>query len=116
MNNNRLIKSLKKNYHDILFFILSITLTLVTFLLLQPKQGQKPKFGFNLQIYKEKDECLHIHHWMYMISILFIIVMSVVLSDGEFNIFILIPLGILIGGSLSDLRYTDFLEIYKKCH
>jgi hypothetical protein len=51
-----------------------------------------------------------------MISILLIIVTSVLLSEGEFNVFILIPLGVLIGGSLSDLRYTDFLEVYKKCH
>ena len=112
------IKNIFKNKINkkIFIFLFTLLTTLTIFLKLQPKQNEKPIIGFNFNLYIKENLCYHIHHWVYMLFIVFIIISTVILSDGEFTEYILFFLGILIGGSLSDLAYTDFLEFKNQCH
>lgn len=112
------IKNIFKNKINkkIFIFLFTLLTTLTIFLKLQPKQNEKPIIGFNFNLYIKENLCYHIHHWIYMLFIVFIIISTVILSDGEFTEYILFFLGILIGGSLSDLAYTDFLEFKNQCH
>ena len=112
------IKTFFKNSlnRKIVIFLFTLLITLFIFLKLQPKQNEKPIIGFNLNLYVKNNLCYHIHHWVYMLFIVFIIISSVILSDGQFTEYILFFLGLLIGGSLSDLAYNDFLKFKNQCH
>lgn len=118
---NNIIKSIHPFFKNeinkkIFIFLFTLLITLTIFLKLQPKQNEKPIIGFNFNLYIKENLCYHIHHWVYMLFIVFIIISTVILSDGEFTEYILFFLGILIGGSLSDLAYTDFLQFKNQCH
>jgi|SaaInlStandDraft_6_1057023.scaffolds.fasta_scaffold48176_2 hypothetical protein len=106
--NERLIK--------IGIFVFTLLLTLIMFLILQPKQNENPIIGFNLNLYINNNTCFHIHHWVYMLLLTLIIVTTVIFRNGHFTIPILIIMGFLIGGSLSDLAYSDFLHFTNTCH
>ena len=95
-------------------FSISFLTSLGLFLLLQPEQDQAPKIGFATIIYNDRT-CLHIHHWVYMVSYSLIITCVTILSEGRFTHPIVAALGGLSGGSFSDLYYTDAFE-FENCN
>jgi len=99
-------------------FILSFIITLILFIVIQPKQGHNPRIGFNLVLNYRSNYCFHIHHWVYMILLAIITIVSIFLLNikGKHNTVILVWLGFLLGGSASDLVYTDVLEFLVKCN
>lgn len=103
------------NRKTTIIFLFSILISLLLVLLLGPKQDESPDIGFNLKIYYKNNTCFHIHHWMYMLLLIFIIVSSVLISKGSFNNSIFAILGILIGASLGNLKYSDWYQIKKPC-
>jgi hypothetical protein len=104
---------LEKRY---IYFIFSIIISLLFFLITEPKEKGKPLFFFNLLLYKSDNICYHIHHWMYMIVVIFLIYVCVTISNGTFNKIILVIIGFFIGGILGDLKYRDFYVILQKCN
>ena len=95
-------------------FSFSFLATLGIFLALQPDEGEKPKIGFTTLIFSHK-KCYHIHHWVYMVSSTLIITSVVFLSNGDFTPPIITALGCLLGGSFSDLVYTDAFD-FTECN
>lgn len=95
-------------------FSLSFLVSLTTFIFLQPKENHPPKIGFNTVVYNSR-ECYHIHHWMYMLTISIIMTFTTLVSKGNFTPPIVTILGILIGGSFSDLHYTNAFKIKTNC-
>ena len=61
----------------------------------------QPLFGFNFLLYRGKNRCTHIHHWI--INLLFIIILLVVPKLSKNLIHILI--GVNIGSFLQDMTY-----------
>lgn len=100
--------------NKIVNFSVSFLTTLGLFLSLQPDQGDSPKIGFNTLIFNH-NKCYHIHHWVYMISSTLIICSVVFLSEGSFRPAIMTAIGCLIGGSFSDLMYSDAFN-FEECN
>lgn len=95
-------------------FIISFIVTLILFILFQPKQGHNPSIGFNLILNYKNNYCVHIHHWVYMM-VLAIITILLLNKKIEHNNMIQVWLGFLLGGSASDLVYTDFGVFLVNC-
>jgi xanthine/uracil permease len=80
-------------------------------LALSPKQGAIPKFGYELFVTlvgRSKQYRYHIHHWMYMLIIVLVAVVSRHESNRTYNIMI----AALCGAVTSEfLKYTDVLTI-----
>ena len=91
-------------------FILSFIITLILFIVIQPKQGHNPRIGFNLVLNYRSNYCFHIHHWVYMMSSSLLIVSVVIISDGNFVPPLVMTLGFLTGGSFSDLYYKHAFD------
>lgn len=102
------ILCLEKYKTKILSFL---ALFIITFVLVQPKQGNSPKIGFTFKVYDKDTYCYHIHHWVYMLTLSLFTIIIVLLSQGTF----MAILGFLIGGSISDLVYKDFYKFIVKC-
>ncbi len=99
-------------------FILSFIITLILFILFQPKQGQSPSIGFNLVMKYKNNYCVHIHHWVYMMLLAIITIVSILVLNIKnkcHNNMIMVWLGFLLGGSASDLVYNDFCVFLVKC-
>lgn len=94
---------------------ISIFVGLATFLMLQPKQGKNPHVGFNLKIYDTNNQCYHIHHWMYMGLLIALVMATIVISGGQFNLPITVFVGFLTGASISDYVYCDSCKIKGTC-
>lgn len=77
--------------------------------------GGKPKIGFSLVLYRGNNACLHIHHWMYMAAFAALMTVIILISKGTFNPAIMGIYGALLGASLTDLRYGDFLKVNVAC-
>jgi len=77
------------------------------------KEGGNPKIGFNMIFYFGEKNCIHIHHWVLCLLIALIITIVVIFGRFYFNPVIFFLYGLLLGASLEDLRYKDFLKI--KC-
>jgi hypothetical protein len=80
------------------------------------KEGDNPKIGFNMIFYFGGKNCIHIHHWV--IFLIFALIITIVVRFGGFyfNPVILFLYGLLLGASLEDLRYKDFLKFKIKCY
>jgi hypothetical protein len=92
------------------------------------KPGSTPKLGFNLLLYtgeydcptkknkkKECSECLHIHHYMYVIPLVIVAALLVWLAQGEFTMMVLFILGFGIGLSLDDFTFPDWDKFKMNC-
>lgn len=73
------------------------------------------KIGFSLVLYRGNNACLHIHHWMYMAAFAALMTVIILISKGTFNPAIMGIYGALLGASLTDLRYSDFLKVIVAC-
>ena len=90
-------------------FSLSFLTSLGLFLLLQPEENESPKIGFGTIVYN-KNTCYHIHHWVYMMSTALLITSVVIISEGDFKPPLIMSLGMLTGGSFSDLYYKHAFD------
>ena len=79
------------------------------------KEGVNPKIGFNIIFHEDQKNCIHIHHWVICLITALIITIVVLFGGFYFNPFILFLYGLLLGASLEDLRYKDFLKFKTKC-
>lgn len=76
------------------------------------KEGDKPKICFNMIFYFAEKNYIHIHHWVLFLFASLIITIVVVFCKFYFNPFVFFLYGFLLGVSLEDLRYKDFLKLY----
>ncbi len=91
-------------------FLWTALLSLGTFCFMQPvREKTFPAWGYNMYL-RNSTHVLHIHHAFHMLSLALIIAVIVFVSRGYFTSPILVLLGTLIGGSLSDLFYDDIRE------
>ena len=79
------------------------------------KNDGQPKVGFNLLIYRRGNACLHIHHWMWMSAVAAMIGLVTFLSGGTTTPVLWFIYGVLLGASLTDLRYSDSATIQVPC-
>eukprot|EP01012_Entosiphon_sulcatum_P016987 TRINITY_DN2183_c0_g1_i1.p1 TRINITY_DN2183_c0_g1~~TRINITY_DN2183_c0_g1_i1.p1 ORF type:complete len:196 (+),score=13.63 TRINITY_DN2183_c0_g1_i1:64-651(+) len=82
--------------------------------------GTQPKVAFNILVYRKSGPqgqglCWHVHHWMWMGFIALVIGLTLLLGKGQLTIPAVFMFGFLLGGSLEDLRYTDFYKINSLC-
>ena len=68
-----------------------------------------PAWGYNMYL-RNASHVLHIHHAFHMLALAAIIGVIVLVSRGHFTSPVIVLLGTLIGGSLSDLFYDDICE------
>lgn len=102
------------NIKNIASFIIGVIIGFTLFYFFgAEKEGAKPKIGFNMIFYFGEKNCFHIHHWMLFLLIALIITIVVIFGRFYFNPVIFFLYGLLLGASLEDLRYKDFLKI--KC-
>ena len=79
------------------------------------KEGSKPKIGFNTVLYIGDGNCVHIHHWVHAAITALIMTATIIFTCNFFTPVILFAYGFLLGASLEDLRYKDFMKFRKKC-
>jgi len=97
-------------------FVVSAIFGLALFLIFgATKEGEQPKVGSNLVLYRGHDSCLHLHHYTLMLLMSLTIVATVYGSQGIFTPTITGVLGFMFGASLADLRYNDFLKFRVSC-
>jgi len=98
------------NLKCIFLFLWTALLSMGTFCFLQPvREKTFPAWGYNVYL-RNTTHVLHIHHAFHMLSLAAIIVTIIYLSNGHFTSPVLVLLGFLLGGSLSDLFYDDIRE------
>ena len=85
-------------------------MSLGTFCFLQPvREKTFPAWGYNVYL-RNNTHVLHIHHAFHMICLAAVILTITYLSNGHFTSPVLVLLGFLLGGSLSDIFYDDIRE------
>ena len=99
----------------ICFVLAAIIAFTLSWLLCAKHTGGKPKIGLSLVLYKGNNACLHIHHCMYMAAFAVLMTVIILISKGTFNPAIMGIYGALLGASLTDLRYSDFLKVNVAC-
>jgi hypothetical protein len=104
------------NNKKLLSFITGIVIGFVLFYVFGAgKEGGNPKMGFNTVLYVSDGKCIHIHHWVHAAIISLIITATVIFTCNFFTPVIIFVYGFLLGASLEDLRYKDFMKFKKKC-
>ena len=94
----------------IFLFLWSALLSMGTFCFLQPvREKTFPAWGYNVYL-RNSTHVLHIHHAFHMLSLAGVILVIIYLSNGHFTSPVLVLLGFLLGGSLSDFVYDDIRE------
>lgn len=102
------------NIKNVTCFIIGVIVGFTLFYIFgAEKEGGNPKIGFNMIFYFGEKNCIHIHHWVLCVVIALIITLVVIFRKFYFNPVIFFLYGFLLGASLEDLRYKDFLKI--KC-
>ena len=97
-------------------FIVGIIIGFVLFYIFgAKKEGEKPKFGLNMILYRGNGNCVHIHHWVFAAIIALIITATVLSTCKTFNPTIIFVFGFLLGSSFEDLLYKDFSKFNQKC-
>lgn len=105
------------NSKNIASFIIGVIVGFTLFYIFgAKKEGSNPKIGFNIILHLRGKKCIHIHHWVLCLLIALIITIVIILCKFYFNPFILLLYGLLLGASLEDLRYKDFLKFKTKCY
>jgi hypothetical protein len=100
----------------IISFLLSTVASLVLFLLLGAKHtGGRPTIGFELILYRKGNVCWHIHHWIYMSIFAVLMTIVILLAKGKFTPAVMAVYGVLLGASLSDLKYSDMFKVQVAC-
>ncbi len=85
-------------------------MSLGTFCFMQPvREKTFPAWGYNMYL-RNASHVLHIHHAFHMLALAVIVAVIVFVSRGHFTSPVIVLLGTLIGGSLSDLFYDDIRE------
>jgi len=75
------------------------------------KIGGDPVIGKNFKFKRdEKGNCIHIHHWMYLLPIV-VLLFNCNIQNDYYELF----MGFLLGLIVYDLSYRDFLEVNVKC-
>jgi len=91
-------------------FLWTALLSLGTFCFMQPvREKTFPSWGYNMYL-RNTSHVLHIHHAFHMLSLAAVVTLIVIVSRGHFTSPVLVLLGTLIGGSLSDILYDDIRE------
>ena len=91
-------------------FLWTALLSLGTFCFMQPiREKTFPAWGYNMYL-RNTTHILHIHHAFHMLALATVVIVIVIVSRGHFTSPVLVLLGTLIGGSLSDLFYDDIRE------
>lgn len=91
-------------------FLWTALLSLGTFCFMQPvREKTFPAWGYNMYL-RNASHVLHIHHAFHMLALAAVVTLIVIISRGHFTSPVLVLLGTLIGGSLSDLFYDDIRE------
>jgi hypothetical protein len=91
-------------------FLWTALLSLGTFCFMQPvREKTFPAWGYNMYL-RNATHVLHIHHAFHMLALAAVIAIIVFVSRGHFTSPVIVLLGTLIGGSLSDLFYDDIRE------
>lgn len=104
------------NIKNIASFIIGVIVGFTLFYIFgAKKEGSNPKIGFNMVFHEDQKNCIHIHHWVLCLIIALIITIIVIFCKFYFNPFILLLYGVLLGASLEDLRFKDFLKFKTKC-
>ena len=110
------MKNKKFNFKNLSSFLVGIIIGFILFFIFgSGKEGGNPKIGFNAILYRGNGNCIHIHHWVISAIIALIITITIIASGCYFNNIIFIVYGFLLGASLEDLRYKDFMKFEKKC-
>jgi len=105
------------NTKNVVSFIIGLLVGYTLFYIFgAEKEGGKPKIGFNMIFYLGEKNCIHIHHWVLCLLAVLIITIVVIFCRFYFNPVILFLYGFLLGASLEDLRYKDFLQFKIKCY
>lgn len=98
-------------------FVIGVIVGFTLFYIFGAKEeGDNPKIGFNMIFYFGGKNCIHIHHWVLCLITALIITIVVLFCKFYFNPVILFLYGLLLGASLEDLRYKDFLKFKIKCY
>ena len=98
------------NSRAIFLFLWTALLSMATFCFLQPvREKTFPAWGYNVSL-RNTTHVLHIHHAFHMLSLAAIILTIIYMSNGHFTSPVLVLLGFLLGGSLSDFFYDDIRE------
>ena len=79
------------------------------------KEEGQPQIGFNTVLYIGDGNCVHIHHWVHAAITGLIMTVIIIFTCNFFTPVILFVYGFLLGASLEDLRYKDFMKFRKKC-
>ena len=91
-------------------FLWTALLSLGTFCFMQPvREKTFPAWGYNMYL-RNASHVLHIHHAFHMLALAAVVTLIVIISRGHFTSPVLVLLGTLIGGSLSDILYDDIRE------
>jgi hypothetical protein len=91
-------------------FLWTALLSMGTFCFLQPvREKTFPAWGYNVYL-RNAHHVLHIHHAFHMVFLAVVILIITYLSNGHFTSPVLVLLGFLLGGSLSDFFYDDIRE------
>jgi hypothetical protein len=91
-------------------FLWTALLSLGTFCFMQPvREKTFPAWGYNMYL-RNASHVLHIHHAFHMLALAAVVTLIVMVSRGHFTSPVLVLLGTLIGGSLSDILYDDIRE------
>ena len=96
--------------YDLILF----TLVSLVSLLLLPKQGTTPSLGYNVFVVLAtagKKRTFHIHHWMYILFLLTICILSRGMSPSEFETTTVVALALIFS---EILRYSDAFDIVSK--
>jgi hypothetical protein len=95
---------------SVFLFLWTALLSMGTFCFLQPvREKTFPAWGYNVYL-RNSTHVLHIHHAFHMLSLAAVILTIIYLSNGYFTSPVLVLLGFLLGGSLSDFFYDDIRE------
>jgi hypothetical protein len=91
-------------------FLWTALLSMGTFCFLQPvREKTFPAWGYNVYL-RNAHHVLHIHHAFHMLALAAVILIITYMSNGHFTSPVLVLLGFLLGGSLSDFFYDDIRE------
>ena len=91
-------------------FLWTALLSMGTFCFLQPvREKTFPAWGYNVYL-RNARHVLHIHHAFHMLALAAVILVITYMSNGHFTSPVLVLLGFLLGGSLSDFFYDDIRE------
>ncbi len=91
-------------------FLWTALLSMGTFCFLQPvREKTFPAWGYNVYL-RNARHVLHIHHAFHMLAAAAVVLVITYLSNGHFTSPVLVLLGFLLGGSLSDFFYDDIRE------